>query len=132
MTQARSEYLSSTRVERLICLEEAHGFIPEWNFTSKPEADASALTARYMMQARKFGLSFMVVSQRTAVVSKSALSQCESYVVFRTLDDTSLSYIEGIVGPVAREVLPSLARHHALCFGPAFNAERPVVVRLAP
>lgn len=130
MGQASTEYVAGTRQERTICLEEAHGFVPEWNFATKPEADSSALSARYIMQARKFGLNFIVVSQRTAVVSKSALSQCESYIAFRTVDDTSLSYLEGIVGSTARSVLPTLRRHEALCFGPAFNSERPVVVAL--
>ena len=130
MTQGNAEYREGVPKPRVLCLEEAHGFVPEWNFTTRPEADKSALSARYIMQARKFGLSFLLVSQRTAVVSKSALSQCESYIVFRTLDDTSLSYLEGIIGGVAREVVPTLARHEALCFGPAFNSESPIVVRM--
>lgn len=82
------------------------------------------------MQSRKYGLSYIFVSQRTAVISKSALSQCESYIALRTIDDTSLSYLEAIAGPVVRQVVPSLGRYEALCFGPAFNSENPVVVGL--
>ena len=58
-------------------LEEAHAFLPEWNFTLQKSETNVAYSTRMIMQARKFGLTFMIVSQRTAVVSKSALSQCE-------------------------------------------------------
>jgi hypothetical protein len=64
-------------------------------------------------------------------VSKSALSQCESYAVFRTLDETSLSYLETLAGPVVREVVPALGRFEMLCIGPAFNTDGPVVVSVA-
>jgi hypothetical protein len=130
MNSGHAEYLSASPNSRVVLLEEAHSLVPEWNFASRPEQDASALSARYVMQARKFGLSFVLVSQRTAVVSKSVLSQCESYIVFRVVDDTSLSYLESIIGPIARQVVPSLKRYEALCFGPAFNSDAPVVVRM--
>lgn len=130
MTSGHDEYLIGAPNNRVVLLEEAHSLVPEWNFASRPEQDASAQSARYVMQARKFGLSFVLVSQRTAVVSKSVLSQCESYIVFRVVDDTSLSYLESIVGSIARRVVPSLKRYEALCFGPAFNSDGPVVVRM--
>ncbi len=127
-----AEYVAGTPRSRMVCFEEAHGFVPEWNFASRGDADASATTASYVMQARKYALSFLVVSQRTAVVSKSVLSQCETYIVLRTIDDTSLSYFETIMGPAARQLLPGLARHEALCFGPGLNTDGPVVVSLEP
>jgi DNA helicase HerA-like ATPase len=83
-----------------------------------------------MMQARKYDLSFVIVCQRTAAISKSALSQCESYVVFKTVDETALAYLEGMAGPTTRKVLPLLGRYEALCFGPAFNSENPIIVSL--
>jgi len=130
MTVANSEYSTDSCRPRVICMEEAHSLVPEWNFATRAQQDQVSLTTRYMMQARKFRLSFIIVSQRTAVVSKSALSQCESYIVMRTLDETSLGYLEAVIGPQARQVLPTLPRHHGLCFGPAFNCESPVVVAL--
>jgi DNA helicase HerA-like ATPase len=85
-----------------------------------------------IMQARKFGLRFVLVSQRTAVVSKSALSQCENYIVLRTIDATSLDYLETLVGRDLREAISGLDRFDALGVGPAFNAETPVIVTLTP
>lgn len=130
MGAANQDYQDGAVVPRVIVLEEAHSFVPEWNFALQNQKDDVANTTRMMMHARKYGLSFVLISQRTAVVSKSALSQCESYVVFRVVDDTSLSYIEEMAGTVVRALVPSLQRYEALCFGPAFNAEAPVVVVL--
>lgn len=130
MTAASNDYNAGTANPRVLLLEECHSFIPEWNVATKGQQDDVSFSTRLIMQSRKFGLSFILVSQRTAVVSKSALSQCESYIVFRTVDDTSLSYIEGMAGSVARAVVPTLGRYEAMCFGPAFNAEAPLIVTL--
>ena len=85
-----------------------------------------------IMQARKYGLRFIIVSQRTAVVSKSALSQCDNYIVFRTIDHTGLEYIESMAGAAFRETLSNLRKYEALCMGPAFNADQPVIIELDP
>ena len=104
--------------------------LPEQNISDWDQKKRVGETTRDIMQSRKYGLTYLFVSQRTAVISKSALSQCESYIVLRTLDDTSLTYLEAIAGSVVRTVVPSLRRYQALCFGPAFNSENPVVIDL--
>jgi len=133
MSEASAEYANGTPKYRSLLLEEAHAYLPEWNFTAaRGEADWVARSCRFILQARKFGLSFVLVSQRTAVISKSALSQFESYIVLRTLDETSLQYVEGVLGREFRETIASLARYQAVCVGPAFSTATPVVVNLAP
>jgi hypothetical protein len=134
MDVAHGEYETGTNpLGRVVLIEEAHSFLPEWNFTSgRTESDLVAESCRYILQARKYGIRFIFVSQRTAVISKSALSQCESYVIFRTLDQTSLDYIEGVVGKDYREAVASLPRYQAMCVGPAFNCSSPVIVEIDP
>ena len=133
MAVASGEYQAGGNVHnRTLLLEEAHSFLPEWNFATRSQSDAVSDSCRYILQARKFGISFVFVSQRTAVISKSALSQCESYIIFRTLDQTSLEYVEGVVGSDLREAVASLGRHQAICVGPAFNTSSPVIVDLDP
>ncbi len=66
------------------------------------------------------------------MISKSALSQCESYIILRTLDETSLQYVEGVLGPEFRETIVGLSRYQAVCVGPAFSTATPVVVNLSP
>ncbi len=133
MTQASTEYATGGPLPRTLLLEEAHSFLPEWNFVAdRNESSFVAESCRYILQARKFGLSFVLVSQRTAVISKSALSQCESYITLRTLDGTSLDYMEGVLGGRFRDTVSSLQRYQAVCVGPAFSTSTPVVVNLDP
>jgi hypothetical protein len=133
MNAALGEYRSGTPRPRSILIEEAHSFLPEWNFVvARGESDIVAETCRMILQARKYGLNFVLVSQRTAVISKSAISQCESYIILRTLDDTSLQYVESVVGSEYRDVASSLRRYQAICVGPAFSTLVPVVVDLDP
>jgi hypothetical protein len=132
MTAGSTEYAAGTTpTPRVVVLEEAHTFLPEWNVALRPQQEQVAHSTRMIMQARKFGITFMVVSQRTAVVSKSALSQCENYIILKTLDHTGLEYLESLVGPAMRDAIPALERFEAMCVGPAFNAEEPVIVTLA-
>ena len=133
MVAGATEYKAgSTPIPRVILLEEAHTFVPEWNFALKNQQDKVAESTRMIMQARKFGITVLMVSQRTAVVSKSALSQCENYIILKTLDQTSLDYLEGLIGRTMRNAIPGLERFEAICIGPAFNAEEPVIVTLSP
>ena len=132
LNAARSEYQAGQSHPRLLMFEEAHAMLPEQNISDWDQKKRVGESTRDIMQSRKYGLTYMFISQRTAVISKSALSQCESYVVLRTLDDTSLTYLEAIAGPTVRKIVPALPRFHALCFGPAFNSENPVIVALDP
>lgn len=133
MRAAHSEYESGAMPKRrFLLLEEAHGWLPEWNFTTPDHTKEVNKTSRYILQARKFNLTFIMVSQRTAVISKSALSQCENYIILRTLDQTSLEYVEGIVGQELKNVIPELGRYEAICVGPIFNSDSPIIVTLDP
>lgn len=133
MEAAHSEYAAGeTPRRRFILLEEAHGWLPEWNFTTNALSNQVNQTSRYILQARKFNLTFIMVSQRTAVISKSAISQCENYLILRTLDQTSLEYVEGIVGQQLKKVIPELQRYEAICAGPIFNSDSPIIVSLDP
>lgn len=116
---------------RVVLLEEAHNFVPEFPLALRDHQKPIGESTRYIMQARKFAITFLIVSQRTAVVSKTALSQCENYIILKTLDKTSLEYFESVVGPEVRNAIPTLGRYEAVCVGPAFNADEPVIVKLS-
>lgn len=132
MDAASTEFQAGDPARRVLLIEEAHAFLPEWNFSTRPEQENVHESARYILQARKFELSFVFVSQRTAVISKSALSQCENFMIFRAIDATSLDFIESVVGAEFRAAVAGLQRFQALCVGPIFNAESPVIVDLLP
>jgi len=83
------------------------------------------------MQIRKYGVSVFLISQRTAVVAKSALSQCENLIAFRSVDQTGLDYLEAVAGADIRYLLPQLRQGEALVFGPAVSADGAVAIDVA-
>ena len=130
---AVQEYRVGTPFPRTIIVDEAHQFIPEpagLGFNA-PGRDSSFRIGLLLMQVRKYGMSVILISQRTAVVAKSALSQCENLIAFRSVDQTGLDYLEAIAGGNVRNILPGLKQGRALAFGPAITSESPVVVSVA-
>lgn len=128
-----AEYASGTPMPRVVIIDEAHQFIPEpagMGFGA-PGRDSSIEIGLLLMQVRKFGISVILISQRTAVVSKSALSQCENLIAFRSVDQTGVDYMEAIVGADAGMLLPKLRQAEALVFGPAISCGSAVVVNVA-
>lgn len=128
--KATEEYKADDLKKRVLLLEEAHQFVPEpaglgFGAPGRKEAYEFGLL---MMQIRKYGLSAILISQRTAVVAKSALSQCENIIAFKSVDQTGLDYLQALMGEEARALLPRLRQGQALAFGPAISVENPVVI----
>jgi len=129
---ATDEYVKDQIVPRTLILDEAHQFVPEpagMGFGA-PGRESSTKFGMQMMQVRKYGISIMIVSQRTAVVSKSALSQCENFIAFRYVDRTGLDYLETLAGPAAARLVPKLEQGQALVFGPAVSSDGPVAIQV--
>lgn len=121
---------------RTVLIDEAHQFVPEPTSLQYDSRDVdTGRNSAYqigvlVMQVRKYGLSMVLVSQRTAVVAKSALSQCENLIAFRSVDHTGIDYLEAIAGDGVRTLVPNLGHAEALVFGPAITAENPVAISL--
>jgi hypothetical protein len=126
--KALEEYKTGNPFPRSVIIDEAHQFIPEptgLGFNA-PGRDQSYAIGLLMMQIRKYGISVILISQRTAVVAKSALSQCENLIAFRSVDQTGLDYLEAIAGSDMRGFLPQLHQGEAIVFGPAISSDTPV------
>ena len=131
MNLARTEYEKGIPRSRSILFEEAHQFMPEPSGLSfGDDKNNSQKIGSLMMQVRKYGISIVLISQRTAVVAKSALSQCENIIAFRSVDKTGLDYLDTIAGRDTSDVLPSLKQGQALVFGAAFSCDSPVVIEI--
>ncbi|REJ79710.1 MAG: DUF87 domain-containing protein [Acidobacteria bacterium] len=115
---------------RVILIEEAHQFIPEPAVIGYKGIghDQSLEIGKKLMQIRKYGVSIIFVSQRTAVVSKTALSQCENLVAFRTVDHTGLDYMAMIAGDGIKSIAPQIPPRQALLIGDAFSCENPIAI----
>lgn len=119
--------------EARVCLvyEEAHSLIPEWNSTAaEGDRAASNGTARAILQGRKYGLGCILVTQRTANVTKTILNQCNTIFAMRTFDDTGKGFLANYIGNEHAEILPTLQERYAIFFGKASNCENPVLLRL--
>lgn len=131
--RAVDEYQLGDPTLRSIFIDEAHQFVPEpaGLCFNAPGRDSAYKIGTLMMQIRKYGLSIVLISQRTAVVAKSALSQCENLIAFRSVDQTGLDYLEQISGAGVRNVMSALQQGEALVMGPAISSDRPVAITVA-
>lgn len=111
--------------------EEAHILIPEWTAVVD-NSDKSEVnrTVKAIMQGRKFGLGCLVVTQRTANVSKSILNQCNTVFAFRIFDDTGIDFLKNYLGAEYSNSLPSLGERRAVLFGKASSCLSPVLIQL--
>jgi len=116
-----------------ICLvfEEAHSIVPEWNsVASDGDRAATAATARAILQGRKYGLGCLLITQRTANVTKTILNQCNTVFAMRTFDDTGKDFLSNYIGGDYARILPTMEARHAILFGKASSCENPVLLRL--
>jgi DNA helicase HerA-like ATPase len=113
-----------------VCLvyEEAHSLVPEWNsLVAEGDRAATARSARAILQGH--GLGCLLITQRTANVTKTILNQCNTIFAMRTFDNTGKEFLSNYIGSDYAGVLPSLEARHAVVFGKASSCENPVLVR---
>lgn len=124
--------LGMTAAARIcVVFEEAHSLVPEWNSAVHDGEKAAANgTARAILQGRKFGMGCLLISQRTANVTKTILNQCNTVFAMRTFDDTGKEFLANYLGKEFATMLPSLEERHAIFFGRGSACENPVLLRL--
>lgn len=114
----------------VLVLEEAQNYIRE-NKKSEEDSISKQVFERIAREGRKFGLGLVVASQRPSEMSKTVLSQCNSFIVHRLQNPEDLRYfkeiVPGIYGQLL-EQLPALAPRNALVLGECVQA--PVLVEM--
>lgn len=116
-----------------IVLEEAHTVIPEWNFIGISEKEASSLVnsiGQIALQGRKYNIGFIIVAQRTANVSKTILTQCNSIIAFKQFDRTSSEFLANYMGIDMVAALPNLQPRQSIAVGKGFRAGIPMIVQI--
>ncbi len=81
------------------------------------------------LQGRKYGVGLLLVSQRTALVSKTVLSQCNTYFTHALVDKTSLEYLSGVYSSEHVRAIPNLRFLEFLAHGKAVKSERPLLAK---
>lgn len=113
-----------------LVLEEAHTVIPEWNFAGISEKSAQPLLnsiAQIALQGRKYNVGLLVIAQRTANVSKTILTQCNTIVSFQEFDKTSSDFLSNYFGDGIASILPTLKFRQAIIAGKALRSNVPMI-----
>ena len=116
-----------------VCLvfEEAHSLIPENNsVVGENDRHASAGTSRAILQGRKYGLGCLLITQRTANVTKTILNQCNTIFAFRNFDETGKSFLANYFGDDFSRILSTIPEQQAIVFGKASSCENPVIIQI--
>lgn len=115
----------------LLVLEEAHTIVPE-TYGAGFDRDTQWVVGRVgqiALQGRKYGVGLLVVTQRTALVSKTILSQCNTFLTHGLIDQTSLNFLESVYSGQHVRLIPNLEQREFLAFGKALRTERPILLR---
>lgn len=110
----------------VIVLEEAQNYIAE-----KTESVAKTVFERIAREGRKYGISLVVCSQRPSELSKTVLSQCNSFVIHRLQNPEDQKYIKGLVSSANADILdqlPIIPQQHAIITGDCVRT--PIQVRI--
>lgn len=113
-----------------IVLEEAHTVIPEWNFSGVSDKVSQPLLnsiAQIALQGRKYNVGLLVIAQRTANVSKTILTQCNTIVSFQEFDKTSSDFLSNYFGQEIVKSLPKLKFRQAIVAGKALKSNVPMI-----
>jgi hypothetical protein len=118
----------------VLVVEEAHSFVHR-DYLDEHAAPASRLCARTLeriaREGRKFGLGLVISSQRPSELSATVLSQCNTFLLHRIVNDHDQGLVKRFVpdelGGLLRE-LPSLPAQRAILLG--WAAPAPVLVEM--
>lgn len=129
-TIAKSNLGKTDSPQLCIVLEEAHTIIPEWNFASESNKNSQAsmnAISQIALQGRKYNVGLLVIAQRTANVSKTVLTQCNSIISFTEYDKTSIDFLANYYGEEIASILPTLKFRQAVAAGKAFASTVPMI-----
>ena len=110
-------------LKSLVVLEEAHNFTPERGYgevSAGRENFAKTYALKIASEGRKFGLGLVAISQRPAQVSKYLLSQTNTQVLFRMVNQSDIEAVESAIESASRDIvdkLPDLKTGYAFVTG---------------
>ena len=113
-----------------IILEEAHRYVQNDNDI---DVIGYNIFDRITKEGRKYGTLLTFITQRPSELSKTALSQCTNYIVFRIFHPEDLDIVKSMSSNVADETLEQIKNLNpgtAFCFGTGFKIPSLVMFNL--
>ena len=105
----------------LSVVEEAHNFIP-----SRGEGQAGTpsveIIKKVITEGRKFGTGLLLVSQRPSRLDETALSQCNTFLIFRLVNPRDQSFVEKVMENLSKDdsrLLPGFGPGQGIVSGQA-------------
>jgi DNA helicase HerA-like ATPase len=128
MFDAHERYrrVNGTPLSTVLLMEEAHSFIARSRARVDEDGPATAAELcresfeRIAREGRKFGLSLVLTSQRPAELSETVLSQCNTFLIHRVVNDVDQALLRRLVPDALGELLnelPSLPSRVAVLLG---------------
>jgi DNA helicase HerA-like ATPase len=94
----RYRRINQKELPTVIVLEEAHTFIRDTHFDTTNQAQLCRETfERIAREGRKFGLSLVLSSQRPSELSPTVLSQCNTFILHRIVNDRDQELVKKLV-----------------------------------
>jgi uncharacterized protein len=111
--------------------EEAHSIIPEWNqVADKNDVNYVNETARIILQGRKYGMGNLIITQRTANVTKTILNQCNTVFALRSFDQTGLDFLKNYMGEGYAHAISTLSNRQCILVGKASLGNMPIIFNI--
>jgi hypothetical protein len=131
--QAHTQLRAGVNLPARLCivLEEAHSLIPEWNQVAQ-QTDVQQVnrSARIILQGRKYGMGCLLITQRTANVTKTILNQCNTIFALRSFDQTGLDFLRNYMGDEYSQAISTLPQYTAILVGKASSSARPIILKV--
>ena len=119
----RYRRMNGTVLPTVIMLEEAHNFIKKYSSSNdeiSPLEICSQTFEKIAKEGRKFGMSLFISSQRPSELSDTVLSQCNTFLLHRLVNDRDQDLVKRLVpdniGGLLSE-LPMLPTRKAILLG---------------
>lgn len=112
-----------------IAMEEAYDFIPENTFGDQGFGQKKvSRISQVVLKCRKHNIGFLIITQRTALVTKTILYQCHTIIALQSFDETSKNFMSAYINQKYLDSMSILPRYRAIVVGKGSSCDKPVIV----
>ena len=112
-----------------IVMEEAYDFIPESTFGKQDFGQPKvSRISQMVLKCRKHNIGFLIITQRTALVTKTILYQCHTIIALQSFDETSKNFMSSYINQKYLDSMSILPRFRAIVVGKGSSCDKPVIV----
>ena len=126
LSESEDENDKGKTLPTVLVLDEAHHFVGAYRSRSKDEEDGSPEEAcrnifeKIAREGRKYGLGLVIASQRPSELSQTILSQCNTFLLHRIVNDRDQDLMRRLVPDNLQDLfgtLPALPTRQAILTG---------------